>query len=175
MTTVYVTHDQSEAMTLGNRVAVLRDGRLQQCDTPRVLYDRPANTFVAGFIGSPAMNLLTVPLGANGAVSLGGVAVLAPRRGARGRGGGRWHELVLGVRPESLELADEGIPAQVEVVEEVGADAHVFCAAQIEGREEKLVARAAAKQAPARGSRVALRPVAGEAHLFDPVGGARLG
>jgi multiple sugar transport system ATP-binding protein len=82
---------------------------------------------------------------------------------------------MLGVRPESLELAGEGIPAQVEVVEEIGADAHVFCAAQIEGREQKLVARAGAKQAPARGARVALRPVAGEAHLFDPVSGERLG
>jgi len=175
VTTVYVTHDQSEAMTLGNRVAVLRDGRLQQCDTPRVLYDRPANTFVAGFIGSPAMNLLTLPLGTDGAVSLGGVAVLLPDEVRAAAAAGGWHELVLGVRPESLVLAGEGIPARVEVVEEVGADAHVFCAAQIEGREEKLVARAAAKQAPARGSRVALRPVAGEAHLFDPVGGARLG
>ena len=175
VTTVYVTHDQSEAMTLGNRVAVLRDGRLQQCDTPRVLYDRPANTFVAGFIGSPAMNLLTLPLGADSSVSLGGVAVLLPDEVRAAAAAGGWNELVLGVRPESLVLADEGIPARVEVVEEVGADAHVFCAAQIEGREEKLVARATAKQAPTRGARVALRPVAGEAHLFDPVGGARLG
>ena len=63
VTTVYVTHDQAEAMTLGHRVAVLRDGRLQQCGAPRELYDRPTNTFVAGFIGSPAMNLCDVPLG----------------------------------------------------------------------------------------------------------------
>ena len=63
VTTVYVTHDQSEAMTLGHRVAVLKDGRLQQCDTPRELYERPVNTFVAGFIGSPSMNLCTIPLG----------------------------------------------------------------------------------------------------------------
>ncbi len=68
VTTVYVTHDQAEAMTLGHRVAVLKDARLQQCDTPRVLFDRPANTFVAGFVGSPAMNLCRVPRGANGAV-----------------------------------------------------------------------------------------------------------
>src|SRR4051794_6654615 len=73
VTTVYVTHDQSEAMTLGHRVAVLRDGTLQQCDAPRELYERPANTFVAGFIGSPSMNLVTVPLGSNGSLSLGGV------------------------------------------------------------------------------------------------------
>ena len=106
VTTVYVTHDQSEAMTLGHRVAVLRDGRLQQCDTPRVLYDRPANTFVAGFIGSPAMNLLTVPLGADGAVSLGGVEVPLPDDVRAAAAAGGWHELVLGVRPESLELAE---------------------------------------------------------------------
>src|SRR5204863_1845292 len=66
VTTVYVTHDQAEAMTLGHRVAVLADGRLQQCDKPRALYDAPANTFVAGFVGSPAMNLCTVPCGGNG-------------------------------------------------------------------------------------------------------------
>src|SRR5881398_1031417 len=77
-TTVYVTHDQSEAMTLGDRVAVLSDGRLQQCDTPRELYARPANVFVAGFIGSPAMNLCRCKLGANGAVTLGGVDVHLP-------------------------------------------------------------------------------------------------
>src|SRR5947208_3980755 len=73
VTTVYVTHDQSEAMTLGDRVAVLGDGRLHQCDTPRVLYERPTNTFVAAFIGSPAMNLCLCQLGTNGSVSLGGV------------------------------------------------------------------------------------------------------
>src|SRR3954470_16524571 len=75
VTTVFVTHDQVEAMTMGHRVAVLRDGRLQQCDTPRVLYDQPANVFVAGFIGSPAMTLCTVPLGSDGAVDLGGARV----------------------------------------------------------------------------------------------------
>src|SRR5205085_7606502 len=77
VTTVYVTHDQSEAMTLGHRVAVLKDGRLQQFDAPRVLYNEPANTFVAGFIGSPSMNLCTLPV-ANGCVSFGGVEVAAP-------------------------------------------------------------------------------------------------
>src|ERR671925_147767 len=79
ITTVYVTHDQAEAMTLGHRVAVLRDGRLQQCGPPRELYEQPANVFVAGFIGSPAMNLCPVPLGSNGAVSVGGVSVPVPR------------------------------------------------------------------------------------------------
>ena len=86
VTTVYVTHDQAEAMTLGHRVAVLSDGCLQQCDAPRVLYDRPANTMVAGFIGSPAMNLLDARLGTNGSVSLGGVEDPAHRGGRGGRG-----------------------------------------------------------------------------------------
>jgi len=175
VTTVYVTHDQAEAMTLGHRVAVLRDGFLQQFDAPRALYDRPANTFVAGFIGSPAMNLFTVELGRNGSVSLGGVDVpLAPGVRAAAAAGG-WHELVLGVRPESLELAADGIAAEVEVVEDIGADAFVFCAAEIGGESTKLVARAGAKRAPARGERVLLRPVAEDAHVFDPVGGARIG
>ncbi len=168
VTTVYVTHDQSEAMTLGHRVAALKDGRLQQCDTPRTLYDRPANTFVAGFIGSPAMNLCTLPV-VNGAASFGGVPVPLPV-GANGRS-----SVVLGLRPESLELAAEGVPAEVEVVEEIGADAFAFCAAEIAGETAKLVARVEARRAPARGERVALRPMPAEAHLFDPESGDRLG
>src|ERR687887_1834527 len=99
VTTVYVTHDQAEAMTLGHRVAVLKDARLQQCDTPRALFDRPANTFVAGFIGSPAMNLCTLPVSA-GKVAFGSVTVDAVN--------GRDH-VVLGVRPEALELGGEGL------------------------------------------------------------------
>src|SRR5438874_1667071 len=79
VTTVYVTHDQAEAMTLGHRVAVLHEGHLQQCGPPRALYERPGNIFVAGFIGSPAMNLCSVPLGSNGSVSVGGVSVPVPR------------------------------------------------------------------------------------------------
>jgi multiple sugar transport system ATP-binding protein len=170
VTTVYVTHDQAEAMTLGHRVAVLADGRLQQCDTPRTLYDRPANTFVAGFVGSPAMNLCTVPLGGNGAVALGGVAVpLPPAVRAAG-----WNHVIVGLRPESLELAPDGIPAQVEVTEEIGADAFVFCAAEIAGASTRLVARVDAKRVPRQGERVSLRPSADEAHLFDPVDGTRI-
>jgi multiple sugar transport system ATP-binding protein len=167
ITTVYVTHDQAEAMTLGHRVAVLKDGRLQQCGPPRALYERPANVFVAGFIGSPAMNLCSVPLGSNGSVSFGGVSVPVP-----GMVGG--DTLVVGLRPESLELAAEGIPARVEVVEDVGADAYVFCAAEMDGESTRLVARTEARKAPQQGERVALRPRADEAHVFDPVSGERL-
>jgi multiple sugar transport system ATP-binding protein len=162
ITTVYVTHDQSEAMTLGDRVAVLGDGHLQQCDTPRELYAHPANTFVAGFIGSPSMNLCTVPC-TNGAVQLGGVDVPVPVRQ-------HGHDVVVGLRPESIELAGDGIPVEVEVVEEIGADSYVFAASEI-GR---LVARCETKHAPERGDRVSLRPKPGEAHLFDPVTGVRL-
>ncbi len=169
-TTVYVTHDQSEAMTLGHRVAVLGDGRLQQCDTPRALYERPANTFVAGFIGSPAMNLCRAKLGANGSVALGGVAVALPA-GARERLG---DEVVVGLRPEALDLAADGIGADVEVVEEIGADAYVFAAAEIGGEPTKLVARVHAKLAPERGSRVTLRPRPEEALFFHPETGARI-
>ena len=167
ITTVYVTHDQAEAMTLGHRVAVLRDGQLQQCGPPRELYERPANVFVAGFIGSPAMNLCSVPLGSNGAVSVGGVSVPVP-----GSVGG--DALVVGLRPESLEVAAEGIPARVEVVEDVGADAFVFCAAEMNGESTRLVARTEARRAPQQGDSVTLRPRAEEAHLFDPVSGERL-
>jgi multiple sugar transport system ATP-binding protein len=175
VTTVYVTHDQAEAMTLGNRVAVLHNGHLQQCDTPRALYETPANSFVASFIGSPSMNLVPVALGTNGSVSLGGVAIPLPEPVRAAATAGGWNELLLGVRPESLELAPDGIDAEIEVVEEIGADAYLFCVADVAGERMKLVARTEAKTAPARGSRVSLRPRPEEAHLFDPVGGDRLG
>jgi multiple sugar transport system ATP-binding protein len=167
VTTVYVTHDQSEAMTLGHRVAVLKDGRLQQCEAPRTLYERPTNVFVAGFIGSPAMNLCPVPLGSNGAVTFGGVSFPLP---AAAPSGG----VVLGLRPEALELASEGVPARVDVVEELGADAFVFCSADLEGGTTKLVARVDVRRRPERGERVSLRPLAGEAHLFDAASGERM-
>jgi multiple sugar transport system ATP-binding protein len=165
VTTVYVTHDQSEAMTLGHRVALLKDGRLQQCDAPRELYERPVNLFVAGFIGSPAMSTCTLAV-SNGSVDLGGerVAVHANGRAA----------VVVGLRPESLELAADGVPAEVEVVEEFGADAYVFCVAEVGGEDTKLVARVDARKAPERGDRVRLRAKAGEAHVFDPETGTRL-
>jgi multiple sugar transport system ATP-binding protein len=153
VTTVYVTHDQAEAMTLGHRVAVLHDGRLQQVGPPRELYERPANLFVAGFIGSPAMNMLpatTVGLGANGKV--------------------------VGFRPEHVDIAGdgEGISARVEVVEDIGADAYVFCSADVDGEQTRLVARTEVRHAPQQGDRVSLCPRAEEAHLFDSESGERL-
>jgi multiple sugar transport system ATP-binding protein len=174
VTTVFVTHDQVEAMTLGHRVAVLRDGRLQQCDAPRVLYDHPANLFVARFIGSPAMSCCTVALGGNGALDLGGAKIPLPehvageleRRGAR--------SVVVGLRPEAVELAADGVPARVEMVEELGADAYAFCVGQLRGGETRIIARADPRRIPAHGDRVSLAVRAEEAHLFDPESGDRL-
>jgi len=167
VTTVYVTHDQAEAMTLGHRVAVLKDGRLQQCDAPRTLYERPVNVFVAGFIGSPSMNLYTAAAGSNGTVTFGGISMDLPAS-ARGK------NVVLGFRPESLELASDGVPAQVEVVEELGADAFVFCVSDLGGTPTKLVARTDARRVPERGERVTLRPSPAEMHVFDAESGERL-
>jgi multiple sugar transport system ATP-binding protein len=173
VTTVYVTHDQAEAMTLGHRVAVLKDGRLQQCDTPRALFDRPVNTFVAGFVGSPAMNLCRVPLGDDGSITFGGRTIELPTgaRSANGRPG-----VIVGVRPEALELGADGLPATVEAIEELGSDAFLFCGAELADGHARLTARVDARHAPERGSRVHLRPSAEhEPHLFDAATGDRLG
>jgi multiple sugar transport system ATP-binding protein len=129
VTTVYVTHDQVEAMTLGQRVAVMRDGRIQQVDIPQNLYGEPVNLFVAAFIGSPAMNLVEATV-ADGTVEFAGFRVaLAPGRRPLREG-----KVILGIRPESFEdsaFADPALPqieAEVSVLEELGADAHVIFA-----------------------------------------------
>ncbi|HEY6693688.1 MAG TPA: ATP-binding cassette domain-containing protein [Solirubrobacteraceae bacterium] len=165
VTTVYVTHDQAEAMTLGHRVAVLKDARLQQCATPRELFDRPVNTFVAGFIGSPSMNLCTLPV-SDGKVAFGSVTVDA----VNGR-----DEVVVGVRPEALEIAADGLDATVDAVEELGIDAFVFCTADLPSGPARQVARVDARRAPARGERVRVRPSPEhELHLFSAETGERL-
>jgi multiple sugar transport system ATP-binding protein len=174
VTTVYVTHDQSEAMTLGHRVAVLRDGRLQQCAPPQELYDRPANAFVAGFIGSPAMSLLEVPLGDNGSVDVAGVRLPCPAHVSAAAVSRGLDRILVGLRPESLRLAPDGIPARVEAVEVLGADAYVFCSAVVAGTETRLSTRTDSHGAPARGETVRLAP-RGDTHVFDPVSGERLG
>jgi len=166
ITTVYVTHDQVEAMTMGDRVAVLRDGVLQQCAPPRELYRAPANVFVAGFIGSPAMNLFTVPV-VDGAVSLGGYSLPVPRDVASGAA-----ELVIGVRPEHLTLGDEGIDFDVDLVEELGADTYLYGA--IHGSGEPVTVRVAADSSVRRGDRVRLRPDPEHVHFFG-ADGVRLG
>ena len=125
VTTVYVTHDQVEAMTMGDRVAVLKDGLLQQVDTPLGLYDNPVNLFVAGFIGSPAMNLFEAQLVDGGATINGHKIPLAFTASDRSSSNGH---VTVGIRPENFRLASdgEGIPVRVTVVEELGADAYVY-------------------------------------------------
>jgi multiple sugar transport system ATP-binding protein len=125
-TTIYVTHDQIEAMTLGQRVAVMRDGRIQQVDTPQELYARPANLYVAAFIGSPSMNLVEAEID-GGRLRFGGYAIPLPEGGAPPVG-----RVIAGIRPEAFEdaaFAEPSLPridVKVEVVEELGADTHVL-------------------------------------------------
>ena len=125
VTTVYVTHDQVEAMTMGDRVAVLKDGLLQQCDTPLNLYDKPRNLFVAGFIGSPAMNLIEGDVADDG-IHIGDYVVPVPRE-TLGKAANE-KRLTLGIRPENFELGEgnDGIGIDVAVVEELGADAFLY-------------------------------------------------
>jgi multiple sugar transport system ATP-binding protein len=173
ITTVYVTHDQVEAMTMGHRVAVLSGGKLQQCDTPRQLYDNPVNQFVAGFIGSPAMNLQTVPLTGDGAQLAGATLPLpAAVRAAAQRGGLR--ELVLGIRPEHLHLANGAgeLAGEVVLVEELGADALLHVRLTQGG--DSVVARAEGRKPPAPGQRVTFHVQPDDIFAFDPVTGARL-
>jgi multiple sugar transport system ATP-binding protein len=180
VTTVYVTHDQVEAMTMGDRVAVLKDGLLQQCDTPRRMYDHPANVFVAGFIGSPAMNLLDVPV-TDGGVDFGGYTVPVPREALANAGS----HVTLGVRPEDLEISGEnaGIPVEVDVVEELGADAYVYGAAKAhqvdtEGQEVKdapFIARVDGRRPPEKGEVVYFTPRPNHIHMFHAETGERLG
>jgi multiple sugar transport system ATP-binding protein len=137
-TTVYVTHDQVEAMTLGMRVAVMRDGRIQQVDIPQRLYDEPSNVFVAAFIGSPAMNLAEGTV-TEDTVTMGSLSIpLARDRRPAGIGDGR---VIVGIRPEAFEDADFAsadlpqIEVRTEVLEELGADAYVFFAVDAEAVE----------------------------------------
>jgi multiple sugar transport system ATP-binding protein len=173
ITTVYVTHDQVEAMTMGNRVAVLSQGHLQQCATPRELYDNPVNQFVAGFIGSPAMNLQTVPL-TDGGVQVGGstLPLPPPIRGAATRAGLK--ELVLGIRPEHLHLANGSgeLSGEVMLVEELGADALLHV--RLAGESSQVVARAEGRKPPAPGQQVTFNVQPEDVFGFDPSTGARL-
>ncbi len=173
VTTVYVTHDQVEAMTMGDRVAVLKDGLLQQVDTPRNLYDRPKNVFVAGFIGSPAMNLLELPV-VDGGVQFGGTVYPVQHdvlEDATGK------TVTLGSRPEDLETvgAGEGLQVEVDVVEELGADAYVYGHTTLDGKSHDIVARVDGRRPPMKGESIWVRPQSGHVHLFDTKTGLRLG
>ncbi len=189
VTTVYVTHDQVEAMTMGDRVAVLKDGLLQQVDSPREMYDRPNNVFVAGFIGSPAMNLLAFPISDDG-VAFGNMTLPVERSLLTKSTG---NEVTVGVRPEDLAISDtdEGLPVLVDVVEELGADAYIYGTAQAghkveiddpDIREEdkgseggdSIIARTDGRRPPERGTTVHLKPSGGHVHFFDLKTGERL-
>ncbi|SEE79520.1 carbohydrate ABC transporter ATP-binding protein, CUT1 family [Arthrobacter alpinus] len=173
VTTVYVTHDQVEAMTMGDRVAVLKDGLLMQVDTPRNLYDAPQNVFVAGFIGSPAMNLLELPV-VDGGVKFGG-SIYPVQSAVLGEAAG--NTVTVGVRPEDLEIvgAGEGLAVEADVVEELGADAYVYGHAVIDGNERDMVVRVDGRRPPMKGDTIHVRPQVGHVHLFDATSGARLG
>ncbi|PQP20206.1 ABC transporter ATP-binding protein [Rhodococcus opacus] len=162
-TTVYVTHDQVEAMTMGDRVAVLKGGVLQQCASPRELYRRPANVFVAGFMGSPSMNLFTVPV-TDGGVQIGDQLVTVPRDALTAAAG---REVIFGIRPEHVEIADSGgLKLEIDVVEELGSEAFVFGRTTVNGRVESLVARVDWRNPPEKGQVVHVRVDEAHAHLF---------
>ena len=163
-TMLYVTHDQVEAMTMGDRVAVLKDGVLQQVDTPKELYNNPGNAFVAGFIGSPSMNLFDADV-VDGKVDLDGMRVPAPE--------GSGSRVTIGVRPEHLRLAagGEGMHAVVDLVEELGADSYLHCSTP-DGHP--LVYRAEGSDHPRKGEAVRLAALDGEVRFFDVGSGERL-
>jgi multiple sugar transport system ATP-binding protein len=174
ITTVYVTHDQVEAMTMGDRVAVLKDGLLQQVDTPRNLYDKPANAFVAGFIGSPAMNLLTVPA-SGGKANLGGFALDVPSNSAS--------TITVGIRPEGFTPASSGFEVLVEVVEELGSDAFIYgkpadssvkFAHSADEEGAQVIVRWDPKNPPKPGDKITVAAIPTAIHLFDATTGARL-
>ncbi|NBS85614.1 MAG: sn-glycerol-3-phosphate ABC transporter ATP-binding protein UgpC [Micrococcales bacterium] len=172
VTTVYVTHDQVEAMTMGDRVAVMKDGVLMQVDTPRALYERPANVFVAGFIGSPAMNLLELKIVAGGVqFGTGSIKVDAAVLGKT-----KAKTVTVGLRPEDLVLTTKGngISVEIQVIEELGADAFLYGNTTIEGKKIDIIARVDAKNHPMAGETVNLIPQGGITHLFDITSGLRL-
>ncbi|RSM57427.1 sugar ABC transporter ATP-binding protein [Amycolatopsis sp. WAC 01376] len=166
ITTLYVTHDQVEAMTMGDRVAVLKDGILQQCDTPVGLFAKPVNVFVAGFIGSPAMNLLETTVDSGGAVAGGTrLPLTAAQRSALAGPG-----IVVGVRPEGWTIGDGGFEAIVEVVEELGSDQYLYC----RDGDRVLTVRTPGMSPWQRGEPISLTPQPGAVHLFDAATGDRL-
>ena len=168
-TTIYVTHDQIEAMTMADRIVVMHDGLVEQVGAPLELYDRPANMFVAGFIGSPAMNFIPGRVRTAGGltfVSDGGIEM--PLGSAPASSDGR--PMVLGVRPEHFTIASDGAPAEVVVVEPTGSE--TLLAVRSGGQDMTCVIRE--RVLPKPGETIHLRPDAGLAHLFDKETGQRL-
>jgi multiple sugar transport system ATP-binding protein len=182
-TTIYVTHDQVEAMTMGSRIAVMRDGRLQQVGTPLEIYRHPANLFVAGFVGSPPMNLLPVRVGGDGAVLAGDGFELPAPEGARAALGGQdGRDLVLGIRPERVREALESesggaahrlarLTAEVALAEPLGSEVVVHA----QHGSQTLIAKLGPERIPAVGSRIELELDTAALHLFDAASEERLG
>jgi multiple sugar transport system ATP-binding protein len=169
VTTVYVTHDQIEAMTMGDRVAVMNNGVLQQCASPRELFTDPVNVFVAGFIGSPAMNIVTGTVDDQGAHY--GTLTIPLTPGQHGALSG--DTVTIGIRPNDLGVAAAGgLDATVDVVEELGSEAYLYCT--VKGSDVHVVARVEGLSGASIGDLVSLTPAPGTPHLFDPVSGLRL-
>jgi multiple sugar transport system ATP-binding protein len=168
-TTVYVTHDQIEAMTMADRIVVMHDGIVEQIGAPLDVYDNPDNLFVAGFIGSPAMNFLPGKISGNGSGQFegpGGIHLPLAKapNGAAGR------PAIYGVRPEHFTLADDGAEAVIQIVEPTGSEIQV--SAKLGGEDIIAVFRERHQFKP--GDKVRLRPDAGQIHLFDETTGRRL-
>ena len=179
-TTIYVTHDQVEAMTMGHRVAVLKDGILQQVDTPRALYDKPGNAFVAGFMGSPAMNLRDADLDGTNA-RFGGALIPLSRGSLDAASSADLKKITLGVRPESFHVASDGatdaLQLHVNLVEELGADAYVHGTLlhEDELNAKQFVVRFDGRVPPRIGDTISVEIRTGEEHVFNPETGERLG
>jgi len=172
VTTVYVTHDQVEAMTMGDRVAVMKLGELQQVDTPLNLYDKPVNLFVAGFIGSPQMNLLEATA-VDGQAKIGEYLVpVDPTASKKMRG-----NITVGVRPEAWRVVGEndgGLPVRVTVVEELGADAFVYGTSGVEGTPNNIIIRMTGRDTVRKGETLHVTTDPRHVHVFDTTTGERL-
>jgi multiple sugar transport system ATP-binding protein len=172
VTTVYVTHDQVEAMTMGDRVAVMKDGYLQQVDTPLGLYDKPVNLFVAGFIGSPQMNLMEAKAD-DGKAKIGEYLVpVDPAAAAKMEG-----NITVGVRPEAWRVvgnSEAGMPVEVTVVEDLGADAFVYGTSGVEGTPNNIIIRVAGRDHPQKGETMYVTTDPRNVHVFNTETGERL-
>ena len=170
-TTVYVTHDQIEAMTMADKIVVLNGGHVEQIGGPLELYDRPRNTFVATFIGSPAMNMVAARVAALEAgrarLQIGADALEMPAPSGVAAG----QDVTLGVRPEHLRLAEAGLPAEVRVVEPTGSETHVV----LRFHEQEVTADFRERVRLSPGDKVHLAVDEGHVHLFDASSGARIG
>jgi len=187
VTTVYVTHDQTEALTMGDRIAVLKDGLLQQVGTPRDMYDTPKNVFVAGFIGSPAMNLGTFSV-LEGYAQVGRARIAVPRQVISDLTPDDKNQITIGFRPESLDVVPEGtpdaIPVIVNLVEELGSDAFVYGSLTNEfgaaeavhsgAGDAQVIVRVDPRQVPGKGETIWVRIRTGEQHLFHAGSGERI-